>query len=83
VKDAIEEHRVLLLEQLRALQQEYHALAKPIIDQLVRLENLLPPKPYIVPMTDVYAGADKDYFGDEARQMHLADLKKRDYKGPY
>jgi len=49
MNDALEEQRVMLLEQLRALQMEYQARAKPIVDQLVRLESLRPPKPFIVP----------------------------------
>lgn len=42
------EYEQHLREQLVALQREYQERAKPIIDQLVRLESLKPPPPIFI-----------------------------------
>lgn len=39
-----------LKQQLAELQREYQEKAKPIVDQLVRIESLKPPAPIVIPM---------------------------------
>jgi hypothetical protein len=45
-----------LKEQLRALQEEYDAKAKPIVDELAEIESSKPPRVVIVSLDDLEGG---------------------------
>ncbi len=46
--EELEEYERHLYQKLAELQRSYQAAAKPIVDDLVRIQNMKPPKPIII-----------------------------------